>query len=101
MKRTLFAACLLLPLSLGMAHAQQVVVTGSNGGTATANRDCVRVPGQTDCNTATTLTAPNGQTATRSRNRTTTAGHSQTTVTATGPNGASTSRGRTVLVTRY
>jgi len=99
MKTLKLAAALILPLALALpASAQNVTVTGSNGGSIQKSRDCVRNPGLAQCSTSTTVTGANGQTATKERARTTQAGVSSTVVTRTGANGQSNTRGRVVTV---
>lgn len=93
----LFALLLALPAAAG---AESLTVTGGAGGTAVIARDCSRSPGLARCTTTTALTGPQGATASRSRQRVTSAGQSQTLITATGPRGQSHSRSRMVLVSR-
>ncbi len=101
MKMLKLTAALILPLALALpAAAQNVTITGSNGGTIQKNRDCARSNGQANCTVSSTATGANGQSATKTRARTTEAGSSSTTVTSTGPSGQTNSRSRLVTVTR-
>jgi hypothetical protein len=97
MKRILLASALVLPLSLAPAFAEGVTITGSNGGTITKNRDCARADGTAECQTGTTYTGADGQTASKSRLRTTGDGQSSNEVTWTGPEGQTTGRKRLVI----
>lgn len=85
----------LLTLAITPAFAE-VTVTGNQGGTIEKSRDCLRSEGQTQCDTDTTYTTAGGQTASKSRLRTTVPGSSSTDVTLTGPDGQSTTRSRKV-----
>lgn len=92
---------LTLPLALGQpVLAQNVTVTGSNGGTIQKDRSCDRANGVANCSVATTGTSASGQSFTKDRLRTTQAGNSTTTVNRTGAGGQTNSRTRSVLITR-
>ena len=92
-------AALLLTLAVP-ASAQNVVITGNNGGTMQKNRDCARGDGTANCSASTTATGANGNTYTKDRQRTTQAGSSTSSVTRTGPSGEAKTRTRSVFVTR-
>lgn len=96
MKRTLLIASLLMPLSLAPAFAEGVTITGTNGGSIAKTRDCAREPGAAECQTATTYTTPDGQTAGKTRVRTTGEGQSTTETTFTGKAGETTTRKRII-----
>lgn len=90
MKTTiLLTAALALPLMLAGTdtRAQTMTVTTDNGGSVVSTRDCQRQPGLAECTGSTTATTANGKTATRLRQRSTTADGSQTTVSRTNPAG--------------
>jgi hypothetical protein len=93
MRTLLLATLLVLPMTPAFA---EVTITGSRGGTIEKSRDCVRGDGQAACTTGTLYTSPEGQTATKSRVRTTVPGTSTTEITKTGPNGTSNTRKRVV-----
>lgn len=100
MKTARFFALLALPLMAATAlPAQNVTVTGNNGGTLNRDRDCTRTSGTANCSRSSTLTTPAGETATwgRDRTRVTGDGASTGTVTTTGPGGET--RSRTRLIT--
>ncbi len=97
-RNTLLIACLAsLPLS---AMAQTVSVETGRGGSMTKDRDCLRGNGQASCQTTTSVTTPNGQTAGKTRTRTSDGSGTQTTVTGTGPNGETRSSTRKISVSR-
>src|SRR5258708_39111766 len=74
-----FAALLLTPIAASAQHNHSTTVTGPNGQSAT--RAVTRAPGSTNA----TVTGPNGQTATRQRTRDPESNSASGT--ATGPNG--------------
>lgn len=76
-----------LSLGLGAAEAQTMAITTDNGGSVVSTRDCQRQPGLAECTGSTTATTAGGKTATRLRQRSTTADGSQTTVARTNPGG--------------
>lgn len=101
MKPHRLLALIALPLMAATAApAQNVTVTGNNGGTLAKSRDCARSSGSATCATSSTLTSPAGETANwgRERNRTTGNGQSETSISRTGPGGETS--GRTRLITR-
>jgi len=91
MKTLLLVTALLMPAA---AMSQIVIVTGQNGGTIQKDRGCARAEGTATCSVATTRTGPQGATSTKYRERTTTAGASDTVITNTGPGGATRTRTR-------
>lgn len=96
MKHTLIAAvilCLAAP-----AFAENVTVTGSNGGSLVSTGSCQKASGQATCASTTTLTGPNGKVSTRARS--TTAGGGQLTSTLSGTRANGKTFGRTVKASR-
>lgn len=81
------------------AAAQNVTITGGNGGTIQKNRDCMRQAGSAECATTTTATTAHGQTVSKQRLRMTGDGTSSTTVNRTGPSGQTNTRSRKIVVT--
>jgi hypothetical protein len=96
MRRLTLAATLILPLFALPALAEGIVITGSNGGTIEATRDCTRSEGQAQCSTSTLFTGAEGKTASKSRVRTTVQGLSTSEIALTGPGGETRTRKRTV-----
>jgi hypothetical protein len=80
--------------------AQNVTVTGSNGGSVQSSRDCTRVAGVATCSKSATATTASGKTATRNRVRVTEQGSSSMSASATGPNGQTKTRNRELTITR-
>ena len=93
MRFLLLATLVALPLSPALAD---VTVTYGNGATADWTRDCTRGDGQRNCTATGLFTGPEGQTATQTRTRTTTAGKSVLDITSTGPEGNTRTRKRIV-----
>jgi hypothetical protein len=95
MLRLSLAAATFLAGAALPALAGEVVVTGENGGTLVATRDCARADGTATCTLSRVLTAPDGRTASKVRTRVTTQGQSVAEITRTGPEGNSRTRTRT------
>jgi hypothetical protein len=93
MRKLALATAALLPFLQAPAFAD-ITFTGANGGTVEKSRDCVRGEGQANCTTGTVYTGADGQTATKSRVRTTLPGTSSTEITLTGPEGNTKTRKR-------
>ncbi|MCA0921088.1 hypothetical protein [Pseudooceanicola nanhaiensis] len=78
-----FAPALLTALTLAAvaapAQAQSWKLTTGNGTSVDSNRDCIRGSGSANCQKDTTVTSPNGTSATATRNRVTTADGTTTT----------------------
>jgi hypothetical protein len=92
LRNLLLAALLTLPMTPALA---EVTITGARG-TIEKSRDCQRAEGQATCTTGTLYTGQDGQTATKSRVRTTVPGASSTDITLTGPDGNTRTRNRLV-----
>jgi hypothetical protein len=94
--------CILTALTLTFARpatAQNVTITGANGGTIQKSRDCLRQDGSATCAVNTTATTANGQSATKQRLRVTGKGASSTTINRTAPSGETYTRTRKIVVT--
>mgnify|MGYP001766726621 CR=1 FL=1 len=89
-------ACLMLLILPVTPALAEVTITGDRDVTIAVSRDCARMPGQVTCTTDTTFTGPEGQSAVKSRLRTTVPGASETVITLTGPNGETRTRKRLV-----
>lgn len=96
MKTQLFAA-LILALATP-ALAENVTVTGSNGGSLVSQGSCQKSAGAASCASTTTLTGPNGKVSTRARS--TTAGNGQITSTLSGTRASGKVFGRTIKASR-
>jgi hypothetical protein len=94
MRRFTLAVALMLPFAQTPAFAEGVKVIGPNGGTVDYSRSCERGGGAAKCATTSTYTSPLGETATKSRVRSTVPGSSTTEITRTGPDGNSKTRVR-------
>jgi hypothetical protein len=96
MRKLTLAVALVLPFAQTPAFAEGVTVIGPNGGTVDYQRSCERGGGAANCSTTSTYTSPLGETATKSRVRSTVPGSSTTEVTRTGPDGNTRTRVRSL-----
>ena len=93
MRLLILASVLALPFG-SAACAEGLTFTGDKGGTVVKTRDCLRDAGQATCTTDTAYTGAEGQSALKSRVRTTAPGTSATEITLTGPEGNTRTRKR-------
>jgi hypothetical protein len=99
--KTPFIAAITFALTASLtvpAFAENITVTGANGGSLTSQGSCQSGSGGVKCASNTTLTAPNGKTSTRAR--VTTAAHGQITSTLSGTRINGKSFGRSVKASR-
>ena len=93
MRLMLVATLLTLPLSPALADGS-FTFSNSRGGTGEASWTCDRAEGLTTCTINGTFTGAQGNTASKTRVRNTTPGHSVIDTTVTGPEGNTRTRTR-------
>jgi outer membrane protein assembly factor BamE (lipoprotein component of BamABCDE complex) len=93
MRKIFLVALLTLPAAPALADVQ---ITNDRGGKAVVARDCTRGDATATCTVQTDVTGAQGNTASKTRVRTTEPGMSRSEVTLTGPEGNVRTRERVV-----